>query len=478
MHLSFKKSGLLLVSSLMLLASCASGSPTYHKGEKVFVYDKNANVVVTYDLSANEKGYNINIQFGDYSKIEAVQIGREEASKSEYGYKNGILTLSGKLLNRVASGEKTINVTPAGERAIKIPALFCDKIISTAQDFQDINNNLDGTYCLANDIDFASFGNFEPLGRYVSETDTTNHYFHGILEGNGYALKNMQVIYSQNPTQSDGTNTLDSNRDAYDGTFGFKDVAHKNGDNIGVFQIIGSSGVVRNLVFDNVKVLGRTIVGVVAGNVAGTVENVLIKENCSAKMNTHFYDNDCNVGGAFGIVGGSGQVRNVVSLTQNISVSALYQDYGPDYAGKTGNGWDHSAQAGNTDNWWRFAGVNRDIAGTKNKELDSNGKNSNGVYSVVGKCWGSVSNSLGVKFTITPKDGTSREICFGQTHLGSLKPTSGDSDLGQFNNCAVYGLSELSAASLYSGFDTSVWNITDGSLPTLKAPIVRTGTIQ
>ena len=477
MRLSIKKYAFLAaLSASMLLTSCGASGISYKKGEKVFFYKKDATVCVTYDLS--KEAYNINVQVEGLVSVSSIKIGRAEAEKGDFGVKNEILTISGKFLKeKVGSGEKEIVVTPKEGKAIKIPALICNCIITTPQEFQDINNNLDGTYVLGSDIDFSGFKNFEPLGRYVSETDTSNHYFHGILEGNGYSLKNLDVLYSENPTTSDGINTLVTNKDVYDETYGFKDVAHKNGDNIGVFQIIGSSGIVRNLVFDNVHVRGRTIVGVVAGNVAGRVENVLVKENCKAEMNTHFYDNDCNVGGAFGIVGGSGYVTNCVSLTENVRVSDYYQDYGPDYAGKTGNGWDHSAAPGNTDNWWRFVGVDREVPGGGAKEKDSNNSQSNGVYSFVGKCWGQVNNSVSYAFTNNAYESASRLAFFGQTHLPANKPDSGDSELGQFTNCNAISLDALKNAASYASFDGTIWNTQEGSFPTLKAPQIKTGTI-
>ena len=278
MRLSIKKYAFIaLASASLILSACGGASgPSPKSGEALFTYDKDAPVSVMYDLSKD--AYNINIKVEGLKGASSVKIGRAEAEKNQFGVKNEILTLSGAFLKeKVGSGEKEIVVTPKEGRAIKIPALICNCIITTPQEFQDINNNLDGTYALGNDIDFTGFGNFEPLGRYVSETDTSNHYFHGILEGNGYAIKNLSALYSQNPqvaNPADATQIFDTNQDVYNGTYGFKDEAHKNGDNIGVFQIIGSSGIVRNMVFDNVHVRGRTIVGVVAGNLAGTVQNV------------------------------------------------------------------------------------------------------------------------------------------------------------------------------------------------------------
>ena len=54
--------------------------------------------------------------------------------------------------------------------------------ITTAQQLSNIRNNLSGKYILMNDIDLASWGNWTPIGTFT-----------GLLDGNGYAVKNMTV---------------------------------------------------------------------------------------------------------------------------------------------------------------------------------------------------------------------------------------------------------------------------------------------
>jgi hypothetical protein len=266
-----------------------------------------------------------------------------------------------------------------------------------------------------------------------------------------------------------------SNYDVYSGSFGFSNDAHKAGDNIGIFQVIGSSGLVRNVTFDNCNVHGRTIVGIIAGNNMGHVYDCLIKENCQVKMDTHFYDDDCNTGAAFGIVAGSGEAKNLISLTTRVSMLDIYEDYDDVYRGKTGNGWDHSATEGNTDPWWRFASATKEIPGTSTKITDSNNQKSNGIYSVVGKCWGQVQDSVGAAFSFTPINESAINAAFGHTHQGINKPTSGDSDLGSITNCAVYSASALKQVSTYSAynFSSEIWNIQEGSFPALKENINR-----
>ena len=467
----------LILPTLLLASLSLTGCPnndngiSWKSGDKVF-YDK-----ILFDTS-EENPDNPHIFLGVDGSVQSVKLGREQL---EFGYRGKVLTISADGLKKVGPGEKNAVVTFDSGKKVTVPVFNATKLIKTADEFQAIGNSkkdCEGYYALANDIDCSGISNFEPIGQYFSEEDPTNFYFHGVLEGNGYAIKNVNASYSDSRKGISDQN-YPSNYDVYSGNAKFSNPAHQAGDNIGIFQVIGSSGVVRNVVFDNCKVHGRTIVGVIAGNVMGRVENVLIKANCQVKMDTHFYDDDCNAGAAFGIVAGSGNVDHIISLTSDITLLDIYEDYDDVYVGKTGNDWDHSATAGNTDPWWRFAGASKEIPDdpAKAKITDSNNQRSNGVYSVAGKVWGQVTNSVGNKFRVLPygQGETPFDAAFSHTHQAINKPTSGDSDLGMIENCAVYNTNTLKLASTYStyGFDSDVWNIVDGSFPSIKANVYR-----
>ena len=459
---------------MLLLASltgCNKSGLSWKSGDKVY-YDR-----IVFDTS-DPDAPNPHILLNQKSKIKSVKLGRDEI---KFGYSGKVLTLPAEALRKVGPGEKEATVTFSDNKKTKIEIFNATKFIKTAEDFQSIGADkkaCEGYYILANDIDCSSISNFEPIGQYFEETDPTNFYFHGVLDGDGFAIKNVTCSYSDGdigPAAQAGGFNYASNYDVYSGSPKFENEAHQAGDNIGIFQVIGSSGVVRNITFDNCKVHGRTIVGVVAGNIMGRAENILIKDNCTALMDTHFYDDDCNTGAAFGIVAGSGNVSNVLSLTTHVSVRTFYEDYGNDYVGKTGNGWDHPAEEGNTAAWWRFAGVSKPMPDSETKIVDSNGKQSNGAYSVVGKCWGQVRDSIGASFKVTPTEESQFDVAFGHTHQAVNKPTSGDSDLGSISNCDVYTTANLKKASTYQGYNFSedIWNIVDGALPTMKQNINR-----
>lgn len=472
-----KKLAILTASMLALVAliGCSGDSTGLTPKQGDTIHES----LAIYDLSVEEP-YKISIRLDTESgTLTSLQLGRSETEdKSVIGFKDGILTVDGSFFEGQAAGEKTMTAHFKDGSTERVDILLCTKVITTAQEFQDINNNLSGTYALGNDIDLSSIENFEPLGYFFGdETNANNRYFHGILEGNGHKVYNANLKFSQLTSSAvpwlSGT-SYPSNYDAYVGTFGFESEAHRPGDNIGLFQIIGSSGVVRNVHFDNIKVTGRTIVGAVAGNCSGLIENCLVT-NCVIRQATHFYDDDCNAGAVAGIVAGSGVIRNTVAYNNTVTTDNFYLDYGDDYIGQAGNGWDHPASGDGMDTpAWIQAGVNKVVDSVPYK--DSNDSYTNGTYAFAGKTWGLIENSYAEEFNVLPQDGTLRTACFSQTHLAVNKPTSGDTNLGTLTNCDAMSEEELKAASLYSAYDLDVWNIADGQLPSLKQPVLKVST--
>ncbi len=102
----------------------------------------------------------------------------------------------------VGSGEKYLTViTDAGVKySVKITVI---KVITTADEFFAISNNLSGYYVLGNDIDFSaqvvnpdSDGNgWKTIGWNSAAGGSVGSYnpFTGIFDGNGYALKGLTI---------------------------------------------------------------------------------------------------------------------------------------------------------------------------------------------------------------------------------------------------------------------------------------------
>jgi hypothetical protein len=127
--------------------------------------------------------------------------------------------------------------------------------ISTAEQFNEIRNNLGGHYVLEADINLASYANFVPIGRFepVSEQDADDPKlelaFTGVFDGNGHKISNVII----NAPETAGV-----------GLFGC---------------IAGDVGTIKNLVVENVTVTGMMLVGGVIGYGAttNTIENITLQ---------------------------------------------------------------------------------------------------------------------------------------------------------------------------------------------------------
>lgn len=434
--------GILSLMSLSGLTGCGSSGLTTSDT----IYTKTP----VFDLSNPDDVLSIQTELK--GNITSIKCGR--VTLSTYSYTDGVLNLKGEEVKTIPAGEKELTIKTS-EKSYKISIMVCTKVIKTAQEFQDINNNLTGVYVLGNDIDLSTISNFEPLGYFYTETDAHNSYFHGILDGNGYTIKNAKVSFSSDTA---------TNKSNYQGSYSFTNAAHQAGDNIGIFQIIGSSGIVRNVIFKDCEVNARTIGGIIAGNCSGTIENCVI-DGGKVNISTHFWDDDCNVGCIAGICAGSGVINNVIS-TAKATITGQYVDWSDEYVGQVATGGEHE---NDSDPYWTFWGADKVKTGTSDKLIDSNGHNTNGVYSGVGKCWGSVSNSYSLSYDVVPYNGTKRSVDFGQTHLAVNKAASGDSNMGTLSDCYTKTVTELKDSSLYSNYNTDVWNITNGKIPNIKA---------
>ena len=110
-------------------------------------------------------------------------------------------------------------------------------LIKTAQDLDNIRNNLSGKYILMNDIDLSSYSNWDPIGE-VSADGSLVTGFTGILDGNGYAISNLKVNIPENENRTGG-----------------------------LFVAIGDS--VNNINIGEVKNLGLENVDITSSNMAG-----------------------------------------------------------------------------------------------------------------------------------------------------------------------------------------------------------------
>ena len=147
--------------------------------------------------------------------------------------------------------------------------------ISSAEQLNEIRNNLTACYELTSDIDISAYSNWQPIG------DDEN-YFEGQLDGKGFIIKGLTINRS----------TTDPN------------------DNIGLFGICHENAKIKNLNLSNVSInVDVTFFpenewiskgGIAVGAIAGSAENV---DNCSVNGSISAYYNGISritVGGIIG----------------------------------------------------------------------------------------------------------------------------------------------------------------------------------
>ena len=156
-------------------------------------------------------------------------------------------------------------------------------IITTAEELQNINNNVSAHYILGNDINLTGV-DFVPLGNSDSGA------FSGSFDGNGFTIKNLDVFSGK-----------------FAGLFG------------------SNEGTIKNVILEDIYVYGtRYIGGVVAQNTEyGTVENCSV---LSGLVESDGGINNVSVGGICGINNGCfvGSFSNGATIKANVSGVSAY----------------------------------------------------------------------------------------------------------------------------------------------------------
>ncbi|MDD4251312.1 MAG: GLUG motif-containing protein [Candidatus ainarchaeum sp.] len=114
--------------------------------------------------------------------------------------------------------------------------------ITTCQGLQEINQNLNGTYILGNDIDCSqtntwnSGAGFQPIGSW-------GPWFTGVFDGAGYTISGL---YINRPTT----------------------------DDVGLFGCTYSTAIIQNINLQDANIIGRSNVGSIIGTATGSVSNL------------------------------------------------------------------------------------------------------------------------------------------------------------------------------------------------------------
>lgn len=426
-----------------------------------------------------------------------------------------LLILKSSYLSQLAqkTGQYELTFTDTNSVAQIVTVLVVDEVITTREQLQAIGNDeetLKKSYVLGNDIDCGGFDNiFEPIGEYYNDNywesglSYKNKPFKGTLNGAGYKIRNL---------------VIDSNADNYTKEV-HKDSGNgegwQGGKNTAFISYLGETGRLCNITFEDVCVYStHQLAGVVAGTVCGKIENVkldslkvysgtawipatpdtAINGLNSYTINTGDWEGGGEFGldsfsGAFaGIVSESGEIKNCIAMTtiKSNDPKAIRGFVGKCY-GVISDCYSYALSPLN-----KITGTLKDFS---SEHIDFNPSTSNDDLRTIMTCYNSDNQSLtqnpsdvlidlnhisdsdwaGKGFTYPAFygywDNTTRQLVEAKLTDGSWNNSYTNEYHTKITNCAmVNSLTALQDATLFSNsnFNSSLWTITNGTVPSLK----------
>ncbi len=252
-----------------------------------------------------------NIDSNDYAYVGDNILHKDGIFKMRSSQSEVFLIYKGQPVSTICFVDATSSTFSGGSGTVDDPYL-----ISSAYQFNQINEGMDKYYRLIKDIDFENERVY-PIGRIeLSNGSVEYEQFNGVVDGNGHTISNLMVV---------------------------------GDDYTGVFGRIGEDGVVKNLSFDYVRIQASGYssakestysfyAGIIAGDNHGVVRNCYIyssKFENAKESNVEIISNTTNEGAersvyfyVGGIAGRNNGLIQFVSVSQaSISVDSTH-DFG------------------------------------------------------------------------------------------------------------------------------------------------------
>ena len=285
--------------------------------------------------------------------------------------------------------------------------------VYTAQDLNNVRNNLSGKFILMNDIDLSSLSNWEPIGD--NETNSSDSRFTGAFDGNGFIIKNMIIKIKRSNT-------------TYAGLFGY--ASGGNIKNIGIEQ--------SEIFIDKQLISGNPTIEAYVGGIAG----------CSSSPIHNSYNMGSVIAkstGSLSYVGGIAGYSGVISNCYNMGNISSWTDAGgiAGYSGTISNCY-------NMGNVFSDTGYVGGIAACSSNSSGSI-KNSYNIGNIISYRANYYAGGI-----FGHPSGETIENCY---YLNTISTAVGSGN-GTLNNVKALSENEMKQKSSFTGFDfESVWDI-------------------
>lgn len=340
--------------------------------------------------------------------------------------------------------------------------------IYTAEDLNNVRNNLSDKYILMNDIDLSSIKTWSPIG------DRTKA-FSGVFAGNGYSIKNLKINISENTEIMSGLFGYTKNAIIFNLSIVNTEINIVGSEDVYVGAIAGlsSGGTITNCISSGsitVSVSKKGNVGGIAGysktDIINCFSDVSVKVYCGSRLtyvggitgvtynkvsqsaNKNSLSVKSESEGAMVVVGGisGGAFNEIINCFNNGAVSAYSSSFAT-VGGIVGescsisnsyNTGKISAENEKEDAQYIFAGGISGYTNFKMPTIDQ--QETEGYDSYLNNCY----------------------------YLDNISQATGNFEPLATNNVAALSIDEMKNKSSFVGFDfIRVWNLSSGNMPNL-----------
>jgi hypothetical protein len=298
-----------LTAGMVLGFTACGGVTTITKQPNVGISQGVADSVGSYDKIAYyslEEKRDVKISL-EADSVQKVSFMYRVLSPKDYTFKNNLLTVKKKIFEGQSAGDKILRVFIGGQY-LQITVRIVSKVIYTVDDFNAIRHDLNGSYTLANDLDFSNEA-FWPIGKSYDGGNTG--IFEGVFDGGGHSIKNVTINAMDRGAGEDGEHQGPS--------LGNPQSNPQNYNN-GIFMQTSGNAQIINTNFVNVTLNCQGLGGAVVGMNGGLVKNCFVSCNLTSRGDAE------RAGGIAGVNGSNdapGKIENCIVIYNTVGESQV-----------------------------------------------------------------------------------------------------------------------------------------------------------
>lgn len=191
----------------------------------------------------------------------------------------------GATLTAKRSGNVTITASVAGSSEVAVCNVESWYALSTPEDMEYMRTDINGVFKLVNDIDFGG-KTWDGVTKWKGDGIPDSEYFGGILDGQGYAIKNINILSGWNNAIIGQTNTTSVVRNLSVVNLVNQDTSNKVGSIVSFNKGLIENCYLENTIQSDSQSNWNSHGGIVATNAqTGIIRNCIVRVTASRAYN-------------------------------------------------------------------------------------------------------------------------------------------------------------------------------------------------